>query len=102
MPLMRAVSPLLEGAPRPKAPLILYEYEASPFCRKVREAALLLDITLELRPCPGARAGFASELKERTGRMTVPYVSLYILALPCLLARMISSFLFLLPSVPRL
>ena len=68
----RDTSPLLADAPRPETPLILYEYEASPFCRKVREAALLLDIPLELRPCPGARAGFASELKERTGRMTVP------------------------------
>ena len=27
-----------------------------------REAALLLDIPVELRPCPGARAGFAAEL----------------------------------------
>ena len=36
----------------------------------MREAALLLDIPVELRPCPGARAGFAAELKQRTGRMT--------------------------------
>ena len=68
----RDTSPLLADAPRPETPPILYEYEASPFCRKVREAALLLDIPLELRPCPGARAGFSSELQERTGRMTVP------------------------------
>jgi glutathione S-transferase len=70
----RDTSPLLLDAPRPAEPLILYEYEGSPFCRKVREAALLLDIPLELRPCPGARAGFASELQERTGRMTVPFM----------------------------
>lgn len=70
----RDTSPLLEDAPRPAEPLILYEYEGSPFCRKVREAALVLDIPLELRPCPGARSGFADELKERTGRMTVPYM----------------------------
>ena len=37
----RDTSPLLEAAPRPSKPLILYEYEGSPFCRKVREAALL-------------------------------------------------------------
>ena len=42
--------------------------------RGVREAALLLDLPLEMRPCPGARAGFAAELRERTGRMTVPYL----------------------------
>ena len=67
----RDTSPLLAGAPRPEQPLVLYEYEGSPFCRKVREAALLLDVPVEFRPCPGARAGFATELKERTGRMTV-------------------------------
>ena len=67
----RDTSPLLAGAPRPEQPLVLYEYEGSPFCRKVREAALLLDVPVEFRPCPGARAGFAAELKERTGRMTV-------------------------------
>ena len=66
----RDTSPLLADAPRPETPLVLYEYEGSPFCRKVREAALLLDVSLELRPCPGARSGFANELKERTGRMT--------------------------------
>ena len=70
----RDTSPLLADAPRPEQPLMLYEYEGSPFCRKVREAALILDIPLALRPCPGARAGFASELQERTGRMTVPYM----------------------------
>lgn len=70
----RDTSPLLANAPRPTEPLILYEYEGSPFCRKVREAALLLDIPVEMRPCPGARAGFAKELNARTGRMTVPYM----------------------------
>jgi len=70
----RDESPLLKDAPRPAEPPILYEYEASPFCRKVRETALLLDLTLELRPCPGARAGFSDELKARTGRRTVPYL----------------------------
>lgn len=70
---LRDTSPILESAPRPKQPLVLYEYESSPFCRKVREFAQLLDITVEMRPCPGARAGFAKELQARTGRMTVPY-----------------------------
>ena len=70
----RDTSPLLADAPRPKVPMVLYEYEGSPFCRKVREAALLLDVPMQYRPCPGARAGFAAELKEKTGRMTVPFL----------------------------
>jgi hypothetical protein len=57
---------------RPAKNLILYEYEASPFCRKVREAMSTLDLTVEMRPCPGARAGFSDELFEKTGRRTVP------------------------------
>ena len=70
----RDTSPILAQAPRPEEPLILYEYEGSPFCRKVREAALLLDVPIELRPCPGARAGFSDELQQLTGRRTVPYL----------------------------
>lgn len=58
---------------RPAVPLILYEYEASPFCRKVREALGILDLACELRPCPGARSGFSEQLFQRTGRRTVPY-----------------------------
>uniref|UniRef100_A0A7S1YEL3 GST N-terminal domain-containing protein n=1 Tax=Grammatophora oceanica TaxID=210454 RepID=A0A7S1YEL3_9STRA len=35
----------------------------------------LLDLTVEYRPCPGARAGaFSDELYKRTGRRTVPYL----------------------------
>ena len=40
----------------------------------VREAINLLDLTVEYRPCPGARAGFSDELFQRTGRRTVPYL----------------------------
>mmetsp|Transcript_19070 Transcript_19070/g.28839 ORF Transcript_19070/g.28839 Transcript_19070/m.28839 type:complete len:316 (+) Transcript_19070:55-1002(+) len=58
----------------PKKPLILYEYEASPYCRKVREAACLLDLPVEMRPCPGARSGFSDELFDRGGKRTVPYL----------------------------
>jgi len=59
---------------RPAQPLILYEYEGSPFCRKVREALSMLDASCEMRPCPGARSGFSSQLREKTGRMTVPFL----------------------------
>ena len=72
---IRDSSTVLENAPRPKTPLILYEYDASPFCKRVREMINLLDLTVEYRPCPGARQGkFSQELLERTGRQTVPYL----------------------------
>lgn len=66
---------VLSKCARPSKNLIIYEYEASPFCRKVREACAMLDLTIEYRPCPGARAGFSDEMAKRTGgRRTVPYL----------------------------
>ena len=59
---------------RPAKTLIIYEYEASPFCRKVREACSILDLTVEYRPCPGARAGFSDDMAKKSGRRTVPYL----------------------------
>mmetsp|Transcript_24368 Transcript_24368/g.76145 ORF Transcript_24368/g.76145 Transcript_24368/m.76145 type:complete len:334 (-) Transcript_24368:27-1028(-) len=62
-------------ATRPAKPVILYEYESSPFCRKVREICCLLDIECEMRPVPGARQGaFAQKLAAAGGKMTVPYL----------------------------
>jgi len=59
---------------RPKGHLTLYEFDSSPFCRKVRDALTALDLEVDCRPCPGAVAGFSDELFERTGRRTVPYL----------------------------
>jgi glutathione S-transferase len=72
---IRDTSTVLTNAPKPDVPLVLYEYDASPFCKRVREMINLLDLTVEYRPCPGARQGkFSDELFERTGRRTVPYL----------------------------
>lgn len=72
---LRDSSPILTDAPRPAQPLILYEYDSSPFCKRVRETINLLDLTVEYRPIPGARQSkFSDELFERTGRRTVPYL----------------------------
>ena len=77
-----------------KQPLVLYEYEPSPYCKKVREVCCLLDIPVLMKPCPitptpppaassrgGAtpyikktRGGFSDELYSKTGRRTVPYL----------------------------
>lgn len=72
---IRDSSTVLDGAPRPAKPLIVYEYDASPYCKRVREMINLLDLTVEYRPCPGARQGkFSDELEKETGRRTVPYL----------------------------
>lgn len=40
------------GAGQPPQLLQLYEYELSPFCRRVREAITDLDLNVEIYPCP--------------------------------------------------
>ena len=49
-------NPAARAAPRSKPPpphnLILYDYEASPWCRLVREYLTILDLTVHMRPCP--------------------------------------------------
>lgn len=60
---------------RPKKPLILYEYDGNPECKKVREACSLLDLTVEFRPCPGAISGFSDLLVAVTkGKREVPFM----------------------------
>ena len=67
-------SSVLASCARPEQPLKLYEYEASPYCRKVREACAMLDLDVFCLPCPGARKGFAAQLGELGGKMMVPYL----------------------------
>jgi len=71
---VRDVSTVLGDCPRPAEPLVLYEFEASPPCRKVREVAALLDLTVLYKPCPGAKLGFSDEQFAKAGKRTVPYL----------------------------
>lgn len=62
--------------PRPKKTLVIYETEGSGYSKKVRQAAEMLDLSPEYRPCPGARYGFSDQLSTRTlGKRQVPYMS---------------------------
>ena len=70
----RDTSSLLSGCNRPEQPIKIYEYEPSPYCRKVREACSILDLSVTYLPCPGARKGFAAELGALGGKMQVPYL----------------------------
>jgi glutathione S-transferase len=65
-------SSVLQSCPRPAEPIRIYEYEPSPYSRKVREACSMLDLEVTYLPCPGARAGFAAELGDLGGKMQVP------------------------------
>lgn len=59
---------------RPVRPLELYEFEACPFCRKVREALSMLDLEAVIHPCPKRGERFRSEVKRRGGKLQFPYL----------------------------
>lgn len=59
---------------RPEQRLQLYEFEACPFCRKVREAMTLLDLEVMIYPCPKGGTRFRPEVKKRGGKTMFPYL----------------------------
>jgi glutathione S-transferase len=66
---------IAELGPRPDKPLALYEFEACPHCRKVREALCVLDLDALIYPCPRNGARFRPELLERGGKLQFPYLA---------------------------
>lgn len=56
--------------PRPEQPLVLWDREACPHCRIVREALTELDIDAEVRPCPRGGTRFFPQLE----RKMVPFI----------------------------
>jgi glutaredoxin len=59
---------------RPKKRLELYEFEACPYCRKVREALSILDLEAMIYPCPKGGARFRREVERRGGKAQFPYL----------------------------
>jgi glutathione S-transferase len=60
--------------PRPRQPVELYEFEACPYCRKVREALSILDLDAQIRPCPKNGPRFRPQVVERGGKAQFPYL----------------------------
>lgn len=59
---------------RPERPLELYEFEACPFCRKVREALSILDLEATIYPCPKNGPRFRPAAIRRGGKSQFPYL----------------------------
>lgn len=59
---------------RPEKTLELYEFEACPFCRKVREALSILDLEVIIKPCPKRGRRFRPQVEDRGGRALFPYL----------------------------
>ncbi len=60
--------------PRPDKLLELYEMEASPYCRKVREALSILDLEAMIYPCPREGKRFRPIVEERGGKLLFPWL----------------------------
>jgi glutathione S-transferase len=59
---------------RPAQPVELYEFEACPYCRKVREALTVLDLEARIYPCPKGGTRFRPTLQARGGKLQFPYL----------------------------
>jgi glutathione S-transferase len=59
---------------RPKRRLELWEFEACPYCRKVREALSMLDLEVMLYPCPKGGPRFRPAAAKRGGKAQFPFL----------------------------
>lgn len=58
----------------PAKPLELFEFEACPYCRLVREALTELDIDALIRPAPHGGKRFRPQVVKRGGKQQFPYL----------------------------
>ena len=66
----------VSGTAFPKQPeksLKLYEFEGSPFCRRVREVMTRLNLDYEVYPCPKGGEKYRSVVKQLGGKMQLPF-----------------------------
>jgi len=85
LPILRDLTSVLAGLPRagygshyrsaraPEQPLELYSFEASPFCRLVRECLCTLELPYRLHNVAKGSVG-REEFVKRSGHMMVPYL----------------------------
>lgn len=65
-------SAAIKGVTQPKLPLKLYDIEASPYCRLVREAVTALHMDVEILPCPKGGTRFRPEAQRLGGKQQFP------------------------------
>lgn len=64
----------LDGERQPLQPLHLYDMEACPFCRLVREAMTELDLDVVIYPCPRGGERFRGRVLEIGGKEQFPFL----------------------------
>jgi glutathione S-transferase len=65
---------LVATFPRPAAPLIIYEFEGCPFCKRVREALVYYDVDATFYPCPRDGPNFRPAAIAEGGKKQFPYM----------------------------
>lgn len=59
---------------RPEKPIEIYEYEACPFCRKVREAVTILDLDVMFYPTPRGAPHHREKVEKIGGKQRYPFM----------------------------
>lgn len=59
---------------QPEKTIKLYEFEGSPFCRRVREVLTLLNLDYEVYPCPKGATKYRNIVKEKGGKLRFPFL----------------------------
>lgn len=59
---------------RPEKPITIYEFDACPFCKKVREMVCYLDLDVLFYPCPQGGPNFRPEAVAKGGKSRFPYM----------------------------
>ncbi len=59
---------------QPEKPIRLYEFEACPFCRRVREVVTLLNLDVEIYPCPKGGKRFRQMVEQMGGKQQFPFM----------------------------
>lgn len=68
----RGAKALVSTAAQPDLPIRLYDIEASPYCRAVREALTALHLDVEIYPCPKGGTRFRPEAERLGGKQQFP------------------------------
>ncbi|MGP4843508.1 glutathione S-transferase N-terminal domain-containing protein [Marinobacter sp. 1Y8] len=63
---------VVKPARQPEKPLILYDMEACPYCRRVREALTALHLDADIRPCPKGGKRYRDEAQAVGGKPLFP------------------------------
>lgn len=59
---------------QPELPIKLYDMEGCPFCRRVREVLTLLNLDVEIYPCPKNGLRFRPEAIAQSGQALFPFL----------------------------